>query len=114
MAWSWSHTDEAYRYAESELRKLPREIQAEILAEWKAYESGKEKDPDDFEPFDEDVFHREFALLKFSTDLDLADSIWSRAEVNATCDNGGYNAWMCPYGCGPHCVDFGPEDGEEV
>ena len=29
-----------------------------------------------------------------------------------TCDNGGWNAWMCPYGCHPHCVDFGPEDSE--
>jgi len=40
----------------------------------------------------------------------LADFIWEQASEYATCDNGGFNAWMCPSGCGCHCVSFSPPD----
>lgn len=36
MAWSWSHTDEAYAAAESNLRAMPVETLREIWAEWLA------------------------------------------------------------------------------
>ncbi len=43
-------------------------------------------------------------------ELDTADAIWQYASEDLrTCDNGGYNAWMCPWGC--HTVSFdGPDD----
>lgn len=36
----------------------------------------------------------------------LAESIWSRMEELATCTNGGWEAYCCPFGCGPHMVSF--------
>lgn len=38
----------------------------------------------------------------------LADYITERAETTATCDNGGFNAWVCPSGC--HTVSFSSAD----
>lgn len=36
----------------------------------------------------------------------IVDDIWERASNLATCDNGGFNAWMCPFGCDCHTVSF--------
>lgn len=123
MAWSWSHTHEAYEYAEAELRKLPHETLAEIYAEWKATTYGRDSDEDiAFEERDSfDIAHFDAekypailnGALKLPSDV-LAGEIWQHADAQQTCDNGGYNAWMCPYGCMPHCVDFGPQDESEI
>jgi hypothetical protein len=54
--------------------------------------------------FDEVVYE---TVLKSGRKLlkgDLVDMIWAFAEQQRTCDNGGFNAWMCPYGC--HTVPF--------
>ena len=40
----------------------------------------------------------------------LAESIWPRMEELATCTNGGWEAYCCPYGCGPHMVTFSSAD----
>lgn len=109
MAWSWSHTNEAYAYARTELLDLSRETLLEILAEWRMHDKHPENDaawPDQWPK-----------ALAFVNQLhgeeshaDLAEQVWDRANEQRTCDNGGWNAWMCPYGCWPHCVDFGPDD----
>lgn len=119
MAWSWSHTDEAYKYAKSELHKLSHETLAEIYAEWKATTYGaKDASFEDRDGWDIASFGQKKypaclnGALKLPTDV-LASEIWNHASEQATCDNGGYNAWMCPYGCMPHCVDFGPNDRKE-
>lgn len=104
MSWSWSHTDEAYSNAETNLRNLPHGDLVEIASEWCAYGQGQLDDPDAHEPFDEQTYHE--AVRRF-TDLeseDLTDLIWNSASDLATCDNGGFNAWVCPYGC--HTVSF--------
>ena len=112
MAWSWSHTEEAYLWARSELHTLSRDTLIEIAAEWRMHE----KHPDHDEawttqwPVSLSIMNRKFAGL---TEGSIAEFIWAKAEAQATCDNGGYNAWMCPYGCHPHCVDFGPLDADE-
>jgi hypothetical protein len=36
----------------------------------------------------------------------LVDKIWRRAREQALCEDGGWEAWMCPYGCAPHRVPF--------
>ena len=119
MAWSWSHTHEAYEYAEVQLRELPHETLAEIYAEWKVTTYGEEdadfedRDGWDMAHFDQEKYPATLnGAMKLPTDV-LASEIWNLARENATCDNGGYNAWMCPYGCMPHCVDFGPDDEDE-
>ena len=105
MAWSWSHTQEAYDAAKANCYALDHETLTVIWAEWRAYahQSGVGS-------FDADNYQRALnSGGKLPTDV-LAQEVWEKAEAQATCDNGGWNAWLCPYGCGPHCVPFTKED----
>lgn len=112
MAWSWSHTDEAYATAERNLRALSKETLEIIFAEWRAAQ-------DRHGVVDEQLLaNRKYArALEHAKTLPadvLADFIWEKASAQATCDNGGFAAWMCPYGCGPHCVSFSdPGESDE-
>lgn len=108
MAWPWSHTNEAYAHAREELERMAKEALAEIYAEWKAVEYDEYGSA---EGFNEQVFEdrQNYALRTDVPNSELTEFIWERASEQATCDNGGFNAWMCPYGCGPHCVSFGPK-----
>ena len=106
MAWSWSHTSEAYRDAEANLISLPQSYLVEILAEWKAW------DGDTFAPnIDVDKFDAIIESGEYS-DVDpdiLARAIWDKAsdhKTGRTCTNGGHDAWMCPFGCTKHMVSF--------
>ena len=109
MAWSWSHAQEAYVTAEQNLRQLDKETLEIIYAEWRAAQGkGGVIDPIDAD-FNERKYHR---ALKYAQELPaetLADFIWEKASEQATCDNGGWNAWLCPYGCGCHTVSFGDD-----
>jgi hypothetical protein len=112
MAWSWSHTNEAYANAEENLRSMPKEKLEIIFAEWRAAQ-GKGGIIEDCGNFDERKYTRALAYAKTLDDETLADFIWERASEAATCDNGGFEAWMCPSGCGCHCVSFSPPDEPE-
>ena len=106
MAWSWSHTSEAYQNAENNLRRMRREELEIIFSEWRAAQ-GKHGRIDFSDPgFDQRKYNRAIDHAKTLPVSALADFIWERASDFATCDNGGFNAWMCPHGCGPHCVPF--------
>ena len=112
MAWSWSHTQQAYADARENLSELDREKLETIFAEWRAAQ-GKHGVIDPVCPnFSERNYDR---ALKHAKTLDhdtLVDFIWERASEFATCDNGGCEAWMCPHGCGPHCVSFSPPEDD--
>ena len=104
MSWEWSHTVEAYETAYNNLHALPRVelnvIYAEILAtRQKTRYTG---DPE----FRQNRYPKclAFAESLLADDI-IADAIWEFAEELRTCDNGGYNAHVCPYGC--HTVSFG-------
>ena len=115
MAWSWSHTEQAYADAYENLQELPRTVLAEILAEW--YGRGDDADDADFEGFSPSKYESERARLgdgPLPTADVLADCIWELASEQAICDNGGFNAWMCPYGCGCHCVAFDRESADTL
>ena len=81
MAWSWSHTQEAYRDAEINASELSDSDAAMIFAE-------------------------AVNMIRNGFREGIDRYIWENASEFATCDNGGFNAWLCPYGCGPHCVPF--------
>lgn len=104
MAWQWSHTAEAYENAFNNLRELPRDKLDVIFAEWRA--AGVDTDKYDSEAFNQRKYARALAYAKELDTEELCDAIWNWAENAATCDNGGYNAWLCPSGCGCHCVSF--------
>jgi hypothetical protein len=112
MAWSWSHTQQAYAEAEDNLRNLSKEALEIIFAEWRAAQ-GKHGVIDPVCPnFSERKYDRALKHAKTLPDDVLADFIWEKASEQATCDNGGFEAWMCPHGCGPHCVSFNPPEDD--
>lgn len=118
MAWSWSHTPEAYHAARVQLDRLKKGQLNAIYSEWKYAQRKKEIERLEQEasdrgeeldiPFDaivqKELFRTsELEALKIPHDI-LADQIWDWMEEQSTCDNGGFNAWCCPYGC--HTVPF--------
>jgi hypothetical protein len=120
MAWEWSHTGEAYEYAEEQLGKLSKRKLVEIYSEWHHELIKRKCEAFESELFDEwdcvcvGTTYKDDELFdegkekgqELSRD-DLIKYIWEQASENATCDNGGWNAWMCPHGC--HTVPFGPK-----
>jgi len=52
------------------------------------------------------IYEAILAELKTLDDETLNDEIWDFAEAQAECDNGGWNAYLCPHQCGPHSVPF--------
>ena len=104
MAWSWSHTAEAYDNAWQNIAELPKETLDVIYAEWKARTFDGEPDCEECERFNERRYDRALRHASALSAVVLAEVIWDNAEEQATCDNGGFNAWVCPYGC--HTVSF--------
>jgi hypothetical protein len=108
MAWSWSHTQQAYADARENLSELDREKLEIIFAEWRAAQ-GNNGAIDPVSPgFSERKYERALRHAKTLDHDTLGDFIWEQASEFATCDNGGFEAWMRPHGCGPHCVSFNP------
>ena len=108
MAWEWSHATEAYQEARELLGQKSLAYLTECLAECTASTRDENYNWD----FDGDAFNTNLAQLKADDNLsksagvhhltrreNLADRIWHYAEEVRTTDNGGYNFWMCPYGC---------------
>ena len=110
MAWEWSHSNEAYENANLRLHLKPRRWLEVCLAEIRtdAIEKIAEKIEDD--EFDwQKVYAAQLKLLrsrktKVETDWIVGD-IWRFAEELCTCDNGGFNLWVCPSGCHKVSVD---------
>lgn len=114
MAWSWSHTNEAYAAAYNNVHKQDREWLEVCYAEWHATEMHDEESAMagtlDINSFNEDKYNEALAACKNLPNDILADYIWERMSEEATCDNGGFNAWACPSGC--HTVPFDLEEVE--
>ena len=108
MAWSWSHTTEAYHNAEQNIANLSDEKVAEIWAEWNACEDAEQPE------LDNDRYERMHAAamerIREGRRDELEEEIWGKASELATCTNGGHEAWLCPFGCGCHMVSFDKED----
>lgn len=110
MAWSWSHTAEAYYHARCNLERMDREDLEIIFAEWRAAQ-GKGGVIEDTEYFNMKRYDRALRYAKSLPGDILVDFIWERAEQFATCDNGGWRLWMCPSGCHTVSPDCEEEEG---
>lgn len=128
MVWSWSHTAEGIENVRDNIAALPPEKLVEVHAEWKAYDAairihaemmaaeGEEFDtenivcPDNY--FDEQTYNAFVKGIDPKTAaLDiLIQYIFERACDHATCDNGGFNAYITPYGT---TVPFATQNNEE-
>ena len=104
MAWSWSHTQEAYDNALHNLTAwcvLHTKRLYEVYAEWKAY-NPKGEYPD--LQLDEDVYHEAVVEAAGMEPETLAECVWRKASAQSFCDEGGHFLWMCPFGCPDHKV----------
>ena len=110
MSWEWSHTNEAYENARDNLEKLSSNTLAVIMAEWEAFEPNEHFSSSSSQLNTQKYEERlKYYRMQLRSGLDkqaLANSIWDRAEKLRTCTNGGYMAWMCPFGCSCHMVSF--------
>lgn len=111
MAWEWSHTPEAYENARMNLEDLSHEELAVIMAEIvsKKYD---DEFPEEPSAYKNGFYEKALKNSKETPKDTLVNSIWEFAEEHRTCDNGGFNAYVCPYGC--HTVSFDrKEDASE-
>ena len=106
MAWSWSHTAEAYDNARANLADLSRDELLEILGEWQYWEQEQA-----LQNAENPTFELPEYWQHHPTDI-LVDAIWERAEDLATCDNGGTYLWVCPDGCHTVSVDRDEDDDD--
>jgi len=113
MAWSWSHTAEAYQNVRDNIAAMDRKWLEVCFAEWKAAGRGGHFPPDGFstEPFEDRPYRRALSAAKYMVTEELAERVWELAERQAICTNGGWQAWCCPYGC--HEVSFSPNNEDE-
>lgn len=110
MVWSWSHSNEAYDNARNNLQQQDRRWLNVVYAEWETHRHNEEGDD---ESFDEEKYEE---ALKKAEELDddvLIDYIWDHMSEQAKCENGGFEAWACPYGCGCHTVSFDTNKEDE-
>lgn len=111
MAWSWSHSPDAYRAAEHNLSRLSLTELKTIAREW-MYHDRKARGAIRHRPGAKRPagFRLPSFLARASREVLIA-WIWERMESHQMCDNGGWNAYACPYGC--HTVPFDTEtEGE--
>jgi hypothetical protein len=108
MAQEWSHSTEAYEDAKHNTHGLPLVILQEIYAKWKTWDYVESLGDDDHLPhgWHDPTYEKAMREARSLSAEALADYVWKRAKEQRTCDNGGHLAWLCPYGCGPHCVPF--------
>jgi len=100
MSWEWSHSPEAYEVARRNLYAKPIE---DLQVIWAEIESSS-KDDEGFyitntSGLDLDLYKEKLDESKAIAKDDLAYRIWAFMEQFRTSDNGGFNAWCCPYGC---------------
>jgi hypothetical protein len=110
MAWSWSHSAEAYADAEKNLADESDGWLATALAEFRFHDD--EETVPYLSPISEVLLngYTRQALEQYGKD-ELVDLVWEKASEQRICDNGGFNAWMCPYGC--HTVPFDRDENED-
>jgi len=102
MTWEWSHTQEAYDYVEDQIWRMDKETLQTIWAEWQMYHYCDQ----DMYAWHDQAYAVFVWLANRMLREQLAEVIWSGAHVQRLCTNGGWEAWVCPYGC--HLVPFSP------
>ena len=106
MSWGWSHSTQDYEDAKQNLAGLPLKHLYAIYGEWKVKQSltSVEDGFDGTGGWDDPTYQRSLKEAKGLPIDVLVDYIWSKADEQRTCTNGGWDLWLCPYGCGSHMV----------
>lgn len=109
MSWNWSHTEEAIQNVQTNIASLDDDTLVEVYAEWSCaqltgtgYVLIEAKMP----------LARETARSFIDADARdiIVDAIISKTCHHAECENGGFEAHICPFGC--HTVSFDNDNDE--
>jgi len=107
MAWSWSHTTTAYENALDNVQKLSDEKLSECYGEFMAripnYGIEDDLDEDKYSIYYDEAIDK----INFNQRFLIEDRVIDFMNDLALCDDGGYRAWCCPFGC--HTVSFDKE-----
>lgn len=109
-SWSWSHTQEGIQNARNQMEAMDRETRNVIAAEWLAK---IKSDNYGCSELDTRKYYRSLPRVQQWDDDKLNEFIWTKMEEYATCSNGGWEAYCCPFDCGCHTVPFDPVEGQE-
>ena len=115
MAWSWSHTDEAYAEIEQQIHEKAdaanngdQEASGWLQVVWSEWVASDWREDRVTTDLDLRKYERAIARAKRQGEElgydKLATDIWNWSSELATCTNGGGNAWCCPFGC--HLIPF--------
>ena len=112
MAWEWSHTQEAYDNVKDNLSELSKtdliviyaEIKSSTMMEHFTYDLNDIKFRFYVQHITRQVDNHKLALDS------IVEFIYEFASDYRTCDNGGFNAYVCPYGC--HIVSFDKKEND--
>ena len=118
MAWSWSHTEEAYATVQEQLNSKADDANNgdEDAADWlhvvwSEWVASNWQDDLIMTDLDLQKYERCFVRAKRQGESlgyeKLAKDIWNWSSELATCTNGGHEAHLCPHGCHllPFCVE---------
>ena len=118
MAWSWSHTNKAYEAIEEQLNNKAEAANngntdaAEWLCVvWSEWVASDWREDGVATALDLKKYAKAMARAKRQGNAvgyeKLAKDIWNWSSELATCTNGGWEAWVCPFGC--HLLPFSVE-----
>lgn len=114
MSWEWSHTVEGQQNARANLASMGRGDLAEIYSEIKVANFDSETG-EYVEAWTKADCRKAARFTKQAMEMPsdvLVDFIWDFMCEFRTCDNGGFNAYCCPYGC--HTVPFDREEDDDA
>jgi hypothetical protein len=103
MAWEWSHTEEAYENVRENIKNVGGDTKMVVYAEWQAWHVNHSDEELDDTSWCGDCYNN---VINNPENLpsDIDQVIYDKARNYTTCDEGGFMAWICPYGC--HVVPF--------
>lgn len=108
MAWEWGFSVEGIEAIRENIRNQDREWLETVFAEWETIPKNQ-NDGFSTQDFNEKKYSKALQKAKKLPDDVLADYIYERAETQSLAENGGHNAYCCPYGCTCHTVSLNLE-----
>lgn len=104
MSWKWIHAPEAYANAMQNLLNKDKDWLNQC---WAEIRSSVKEELGDYH-FDDSKYEGKYVIAKNRSAEALAEDILAFMEQLRTCNNGGFKAWACPFGC--HTVSFDLEN----
>lgn len=112
MSWNWSHTVEAKNNVIKNIQLLDDEVLIEVYAEWSC--AWYDDQTGEYDLIEAKMWTARNTARSFidaeARDI-VEEAVIDKVFNLAICDNGGFRAWICPFGC--HTVSFDNANSDE-